>query len=251
MAPHPDDCHLSASVSQPTTNKKLSKGEADAILRNQQHSPLLRLPAEVRNHIYSYVFSAYHILVDLDGAEPPSPHAEVVSFNGEKSPLSALLDTTRICRQVFAESHLLPFKLNDVVLGDTAFLSYIMRHFSHTEREAIRLLSIGDMEGMMGPENAPADLLHDFPCLDIMGVKRVEMSTEHWEFDDIRLDSRSYWCVKCQKKHVDLFNGLNWTDGLFHGRFSLANGLFREADVAEWSSVSFDFWKEWVDRNNT
>ncbi|EUC46072.1 hypothetical protein COCMIDRAFT_54347, partial [Bipolaris oryzae ATCC 44560] len=62
--------------------------------RNQRESPLLRLPAEVRSMVWEYVFGGYHIYV-----YPREIHRRILRL-------------MTVCRQIFMEAVLLPFRLN-------------------------------------------------------------------------------------------------------------------------------------------
>jgi hypothetical protein len=70
--------------------------------RNRQISPLLRLPGEIRNSIYGYMFASERIIfARRSGASvedtPPEPR---LSFG-----------LLRTCRQINAETNLLPYRL--------------------------------------------------------------------------------------------------------------------------------------------
>ncbi|KAF1839924.1 uncharacterized protein K460DRAFT_349413 [Cucurbitaria berberidis CBS 394.84] len=84
--------------------------------RNKAVSPLLRLPAELRNHIYGYVLGGKSIcLTSSDGVcigeiapclTPPES-----GYNGNEEEHGAL-QLLYVCRQVHAEARLLIFSLN-------------------------------------------------------------------------------------------------------------------------------------------
>jgi hypothetical protein len=79
-------------------------------LRNQQKSPLLRLPAELRNKIYGHVLGGF--IISFRTSRPR--HHCLIRFKfsrkiGEFKPSNLLL----ICRQINAEAQLLPFELNE------------------------------------------------------------------------------------------------------------------------------------------
>ena len=80
---------------------------AHSTLRNQQESPLLRLPAEIRNAIYHYALGGNNVPChDLDMFKDP------VGDWTPTRPVSNLTTITRACRQTHAESALLFFKIN-------------------------------------------------------------------------------------------------------------------------------------------
>ncbi|KAF1959405.1 hypothetical protein CC80DRAFT_490333 [Byssothecium circinans] len=78
--------------------------------RNQQLSPLLRLPAELRNKIYSLVLGGCNIPDDLPLTRPH---------------FLALLAT---CRQTNTETRTLPFTLNTVLLHEGNDLGKLVRY---------------------------------------------------------------------------------------------------------------------------
>jgi len=83
-------------------------------IRNQVQSPLLRLPAELRNHIFDYVFE--NITVDFDHQETMHGDYVFTAFSRDtyqdrrsKWTLPEIVRTTTVCRQIRAETALLPF----------------------------------------------------------------------------------------------------------------------------------------------
>ncbi|KAF1835439.1 hypothetical protein BDW02DRAFT_495992 [Decorospora gaudefroyi] len=71
--------------------------------QNQQDSPLLRLPPEIRNRIFGYVLGGKTFHIEY------SVNTETIT-NTTKS--EHALSPLAVCRQVFAETALLPFSLN-------------------------------------------------------------------------------------------------------------------------------------------
>jgi hypothetical protein len=80
--------------------------------RNQQSSPLLRLPAEIRNTIYEYVLGgeSWHYLTYIGVRLSLKRRLSKDDERPEKEPHFLALFKT--CRQLQAETKLLPFKLN-------------------------------------------------------------------------------------------------------------------------------------------
>ncbi|KAF3001554.1 hypothetical protein E8E13_009737 [Curvularia kusanoi] len=75
----------------------------DAIaVRNQAQSPLLRLPAELRNKIYNYY---PFLFLELDQLHPDY-------YSGEHN----FFALSTVCRQLHSETALLPFSLNSLVV---------------------------------------------------------------------------------------------------------------------------------------
>lgn len=96
--------------------------------RNQRASRLLRLPAEIRNHIYSYAMGG-HILVHRIHALRPNP-------------VSSLFTLPRVCRQTQAETRLLLFKLNTFHIHSIDKLGYLLADLGPEETAAISSLRL-------------------------------------------------------------------------------------------------------------
>ena len=76
-------------------------------------SPLLRLPPELRNRIYYFVFSGYEITVSYTTLHPgvgarAIDNANLFAFS--KRTYEALRAPTLTCRQFYEETHLLLYK---------------------------------------------------------------------------------------------------------------------------------------------
>lgn len=84
--------------------------------RNEQSSPLLQLPPEIRNLIYKFVLRRRNFEITDSLAYPPAtPNIKVM--NKERNYLSLL----SVSRQIYAETRALPFSLN-VFSGNTRVL---------------------------------------------------------------------------------------------------------------------------------
>ncbi|XPS70462.1 hypothetical protein M3J09_002679 [Ascochyta lentis] len=89
--------------------------------QNRTHSPLLRLPGEIRNRIYDYVFENHDVIVRkfqdrtkffYHVSEPfPSDHCGWVPWLG-------LLQIATVCRDLHAETELLPYSMSTFSLDD-------------------------------------------------------------------------------------------------------------------------------------
>jgi hypothetical protein len=92
-------------------------GQADNLgstARNQAQSPLLLLPAEMRNTIYDYVLGGYDIKI----AHVSHPYHRLRAVlktdpSHDSTRLENFLAITRTCRQIRAESNNLAFSLNE------------------------------------------------------------------------------------------------------------------------------------------
>lgn len=121
------------------------------ILSNRQpESPLLRLPAELRNEIYHHVLGGLSIRTD----HSPSPRKFRIDIRDVDSRSSAawqtpgyLLALTETCRKVYDETSLFPYSLN-VFECDYMYPEYLSRWTStRTPRQlgAILQLRVGAM----------------------------------------------------------------------------------------------------------
>jgi hypothetical protein len=108
-------------------------------LRNQQQSPLLRLPAELRNKIYGHVLGGF--IISFRTSRPR--HHCLIRFKvsrkiGEFKPSNLLL----ICRQINAEAQLLPFELNEFNYRIPEAFKHMLDLLSDRQVNAIKVLRI-------------------------------------------------------------------------------------------------------------
>lgn len=79
-------------------------------------SPLLRLPPELRNKIYFYVFSSHRISVlsyqHRSRCYAALADTDLIYDDLGLSTFKRLVAPTQVCRQMYAESRLLPYKYN-------------------------------------------------------------------------------------------------------------------------------------------
>lgn len=121
--------------------------------RNQQQSPLLRLPGELRNRIYELALSGFCIISEYKCDEGKAYlvvyRDEIIKREGAKDLLDGThyQDTnkafkapqfralTTACRQLFAETESLPLTLNEVV-AVPFFMNYPtdLRHLRRIQR---------------------------------------------------------------------------------------------------------------------
>ena len=84
--------------------------------RNATTSPLLRLPAEIRNEIFSYAMSNSTITI----AHTVATHNQSIPskgfYNPRPYPAASLLF---VCRQIYSEIAILPYALNKFVVLTT------------------------------------------------------------------------------------------------------------------------------------
>lgn len=103
--------------------------------RNDRESPLLRLPVEIRNKIYTYVFRndvhCFHIPLHGFLLSPARPRLVL------KKPASAQLALLSVCRKVYRDAALLPFSLNLFVFDEVTDLGFLRSRFTAAQRQAI------------------------------------------------------------------------------------------------------------------
>lgn len=75
--------------------------------RNQHSSLILRLPAELRNKIFAYIFSDY--VLDYESSVKLSFCTRELLRRPSKFP-APLLSITYVCRQLYTETKTLPFQ---------------------------------------------------------------------------------------------------------------------------------------------
>lgn len=83
-------------------------------IRNNESSPLLRLPPEMRNLIFRYALGGKKFLISRVGRKEQYLH--VTTVGGESTNHFSLL---RVCRQIYAETVLLPFTLSTFTFSDS------------------------------------------------------------------------------------------------------------------------------------
>ncbi|KAI4707661.1 hypothetical protein J4E89_007766 [Alternaria sp. Ai002NY15] len=106
---------------------RVAQDKAIIATRNQRESPFLRLPGEIRNQIYAYVFRDTMI---------PKFSQMFKADLERRLPVPADLRLLTVSRQVHAETRLLPFKLYafQVLPQD---ISTFINKLSNVQRDAI------------------------------------------------------------------------------------------------------------------
>ena len=109
--------------------------------RNSVSSPLLRLPAEVRNKIFAYVNSGLHIFMRAGRGNKPTIliNNSTQAVAPPKYPPYRTLQST--CRQVYNETALLPFSTNEYWYYTTSSLNACKPLFLGPQWECIRYIS--------------------------------------------------------------------------------------------------------------
>lgn len=117
-----------------------SANESCSTTRNQQLSPFLRLPAEVRNQIYTYYFQS--LVIDICA---PTSHARKYSTCSYDKSGQSLLNyganacaLTRACRQLSAESRLLLFQFATLRVEDAEAFVYFLGDLNAAQLSCIK-----------------------------------------------------------------------------------------------------------------
>jgi hypothetical protein len=115
-------------------------------LLDQQNSPLLCLPAELRNQIYGYVFrpdtwaSVFRTNTwSVNRTGHAYTHDLVTVFGKPTRPQLALL---LACRQIYHETHLLPFILNRFTILDNSNMFAFLAKLNSAQKAAITRLEV-------------------------------------------------------------------------------------------------------------
>ncbi|KAF2647257.1 hypothetical protein K491DRAFT_723594 [Lophiostoma macrostomum CBS 122681] len=114
--------------------------EANLYTLNQQNSPLLQLPAEIRSIIYGYVLGGTKIHVERlywKTGKPKLPCRSLGSFtypshrHREMSRESLTL-LNNLCRQLYKETAVLPYSLNIWAFGSIDGMKWFTGHDDHS-----------------------------------------------------------------------------------------------------------------------
>ncbi|KAF2253551.1 hypothetical protein BU26DRAFT_560846 [Trematosphaeria pertusa] len=125
-------------------------------LTNQLQSPLLRLPGELRNRIYALVLGGMEIYAVEGGSKDIIAVGQPAgTYPTKLRCLRNFLALTAVCRQIHAESALLPYELNSfgqqkghwtgrrkMPAGSDDPLPLLLSHFTDSQRNAITTISL-------------------------------------------------------------------------------------------------------------
>ncbi|OSS54016.1 hypothetical protein B5807_00940 [Epicoccum nigrum] len=92
------------------TGESATELESTLIKRNREQSPLLRLPGEIRNHIYEHALGGHHVRSTDGHIRPSTERLRYIKNPPEIFIRSANLE--RVCKQLRRETRLLPYALN-------------------------------------------------------------------------------------------------------------------------------------------
>jgi len=115
---------MSKSISTAQTTAQITSA-------NQQNSPLLRLPGELRNQIWVYALGGQRIRLSLRGDKI------LVLYRDKTAPAFELL---KVCTQIIAEARMLLYSLNVFDLVATTMINDLANGMTTSSIEAIKTL---------------------------------------------------------------------------------------------------------------
>lgn len=121
--------------------------------RNQRKSPLLRLPGELRNKIYEYTFS--NAIVSVFRSSELPDYVEMKPHMGSRVSYRTttphnLVALTKTCRQIFAESRLLLFRLVAFHVHSDGSLGHFLKTLESSQQDAITTVQITTQDASVG-----------------------------------------------------------------------------------------------------
>jgi hypothetical protein len=152
--------------------------------RNACESPLLRLPPEIRNRIWSYILSIRQITLkecpddwrdDLDVDDYECEEEYEVAYYELKEICWASaayppgLETLLICRQTYAEASLLPFTLNTISFSKVDYdmgYAWFEDRLCPGQKDAVRKVELNCTENC-------TDLFNATPGLQLVRLRHV------------------------------------------------------------------------------
>jgi len=106
--------------------------------RNDRVSPLLRLPGELKNHIYEYVLTVSYPL-----CFSRKKHATKKTKKSRDKKLLRVIQfdisLLHVCRKIHHDTALLPFSLNTIQCDSLMVVQRLQTHLSVEQRQAVRV----------------------------------------------------------------------------------------------------------------
>ncbi|KAF2874941.1 hypothetical protein BDV95DRAFT_656695 [Massariosphaeria phaeospora] len=135
-------------------NVKPKGAETQITSNNSEQSPLLTLPAEIRNRIWGYVVGEKTIVIRWKKFE---------ARDKEKHCHSIL----RVCRQTYLETATLPFSLNIFVFSDDGVIKKLKPYQRENLTQIQLLIGVGRDDLWMIPS------IPSFPKVQLVGIKCI------------------------------------------------------------------------------
>ena len=198
--------------------------------RNQAASPFLRLPPEIRNRIYTYIFGDCFVTISSHAISPDSRRVygrfEAFEPPGYLDPCpeinygQAAAQTLLVCRQIYSEARLLPFVLNTFYYHTVEDLEFWKAQMS-AQLSAVRKLWFEEYGVVPSPSNSQLKLfLAALPAL-----VHITVCINNSEYMDSPLTTT-------QQEELDEYER--------HLKTSVEEMLGCRADIR------FDSWNGWV-----
>ncbi|KAI4708780.1 hypothetical protein J4E89_006181 [Alternaria sp. Ai002NY15] len=153
--------------------------------RNSVTSPLLLLPAEVRNKIFSYVNSGLHIYMRAGTSFQPVIYIKNGSHANATFEYQPFLTPQGICRQIYSETALLPFTTNEYWYFTKNSLEICKPFFWDQQLQSIRYVSfaitiiMGKFDPVIG--NFDAGRLDGLKAFSDLQEVTIYLNMEHPE----------------------------------------------------------------------
>ncbi|OAL55993.1 hypothetical protein IQ07DRAFT_639622 [Pyrenochaeta sp. DS3sAY3a] len=164
------DAALDGDTSSESDTLSQSKSEI------QQCSPLLDLPAEIRNMIYKYVLGNWTICA-FSRTHRPAQYVIVDPFyTWHRNPPTNKLNVLSTCRQIYTEAYILPFSLNWFQIWFTDVSRFFDGvYFPLSRVQAITKLRLTVFDHyVMDFKKEPFQLKEDFTN-DLLRIKQLPM----------------------------------------------------------------------------
>ena len=147
-------------------------------LRNQLKSTLLRLPAELRNQIYTYVLGGQEIrIVSFPHGYELSSHPliQLSSHDNDKwNQPHHFLALTATSRQLRSETEFLPFKLNTFQAHHNRGFQHFLGILSYRQRNAICTIRLMKLNYYYIPRRARSAAAFLFECQhSLNGIEKL------------------------------------------------------------------------------
>ncbi|PVH93564.1 hypothetical protein DM02DRAFT_695629 [Periconia macrospinosa] len=128
-----------------------TSAQVKLVQTNQETSPLLRLPGEVREIIWMAVFRDVVFENRTTGRRKCFVVAE-----GDRQILSLL----RTCRQIYTETALLPYQVSIFRINSMDFANTALRKMRPAFRKHITKIEIGGLDALYGPGEPPYEAMN-------------------------------------------------------------------------------------------
>ncbi|KAH3909047.1 hypothetical protein HBI56_125970 [Parastagonospora nodorum] len=187
-----------------------SDAQLQISLRNQQQSPLLRLPAELRNQIYEHVCRGVRL----------RPGSGNVHYRNILDPDAVIIPVTHmllVCRQIHNEAALYPLSFAEIQLWKREGFQQFLNTLSERQRNAIHTVHTGtltfidsadDMKlfWLLLPTSQYVSLEDYMPLTRLAGLQRVEVTVNHmaiyWSGTLASTDAQMLTSIKLAVKHL-------------------------------------------------